>query len=314
MLLNSRYFYILKFSAEPLVKIGIGTRNDKLTYDRIKQHQITYGKIFDLKNSYEILVPKEYSISAFERNVKDITALYIPTLDLLSKYTGKGGYTEIRTLDSLDLILNFVKFQKQYVNLQLKQGINLSEHKKGLKLKKIGTNISKKEKALAKEIIDFPFAYINQEHKIELALGHSYEPNLHKVNAWSFDEKKDLYLKIDANKSFLRDLYLDYNSWMYNEDENCRSSNDIDLYLHSSLWQTGISQYSINGQYNYSIFVYAGVMIEKEQDHVIINFSLGKLSNDDEVFEKYKKWFKAVFVDPLLDNIGQRRVEPFEFY
>lgn len=311
MLLNNRYFYILKFSAEPLVKIGIGTRNDKFTYERIKQHQITYGKIFDLKNSYEILVPKDYSISAFERNVKDITALYIPTRELLSKYTGKGGYTEIRTLDSLDLILEFVKFQKQYVNLEIKRGIHISEYKKVAKPEKERIVKSKKEKVLVKEIIDFPFAYINQEHKIELVLAYSYRPNLHKVNFWSFEEKNDLYLKIDANRSFLRDLYLDYESWMCIEDENWRPSNDIDLYLHRSLWLTGISQYSIKGKYCYSIFVYCGVMIENEQDHVIITFSLGKLPNDDDVFVKYKKWFKAIFVDPLLLNIAQRRVDPF---
>lgn len=313
MSLKQRYFYILRFAEEPLVKIGIGTKGGSFNYERIKQHQNTYGEVFDLKNSYELLAPAYFSITALERSIKDFTYSYIPPVEVMAKYAGKEGHTEIRTVSSLDSILKYIELQTLYVDLKLKQGINLGCHKNELISPNL--NIPKKKvvkiSAKEKERIDFPFAYKNQEHKIELALSNSYKPNLHKVNFWSFDEKNDLYLKIDANRSFLRDLYLDYNSWMCKEDENWRPSNDIDLYLHRSLWSTGISQYSDEGKYGYSIFVYSGVMVEKEQDHVIIKFSLGKMPNEDAAFEKYKKWFKAVFVDPLLENVGQKRVDPF---
>ncbi|MBL7935490.1 MAG: hypothetical protein JNM51_06750 [Bacteroidia bacterium] len=313
MSLKQRYFYILKFAKEPLVKIGIGTKGGNLNYERIKQHQITYGEIFDLKNSYELLAPSYFSITALERSIKDFTYAYIPPKEIMAKYIGKEGHTEIRTESSLDSILKYIELQTLQVDLKLKQGINLREHKKEVVPINLDNLKKKNSKHLAreKEQIDFPFAYKNQEHKIELALNNSYKPNLHKVNFWSFDEKNDLYLKIDANRSFLRDLYLDYNSWLCLDDENWRPSNDVDLYLHRSLWSKGISQYSVEGKYYYSIFVYSGVMIEKEQDHVIIKFSLGKMPNEDAVFEKYKKWFKTIFVNPLLENIEQKRVNSF---
>ncbi len=319
MKLKQRYFYILKFAKEPLVKIGIGTKGGNLNYERIKQHQFVYGEVFDLKNSYELSAPAFYSITALERCIKDYTYSYIPPKEVLAKYLGKDGYTEIRTLSSLDSILKYIELQKLNVDLKLVQGIDLDKYKKeeiSTKINQLADTEKKKTSKKSKfyeEPVVFPFTYLNQKHKVELVLYYNYIPNLNKINIWSYDDLRGAKLRIDCSKGFLKDIYLNFESWILDENQPYKQLNEVDYGLYQSVWQNHIPIFDKNnGKLLNSIMLYSSAWIADSDDRFVVEFSISGIDKSSDLYREYLKWFKKHFVEPLEEKIPHSRVSEID--
>ena len=155
------YLYLLKFKDEPLIKIGKGTKTLTDNYARIKQHILTYKNGFDLSASYIITLPNN-SISTLERDLKDCTQSFIPSEEIMLKYKGKDGYTEIRTDQSLSNIISYVEDKKKHFNLdiEIQQGIVFQKPKP----KPIA--VKKEKKAPSKRFVlddSLPFKHENSK-------------------------------------------------------------------------------------------------------------------------------------------------------
>gem|GEM_PF-6117249 len=312
---KQRYFYILKFAKEPLVKIGIGTKGGNLNYERIKQHQSVYGEVFDLKNSYELSAPAFYSITALERSIKDYTYSYIPPKDVMAKYLGKDGYTEIRTLSSLDSILKYIELQTLNVDLKLVQGIDLEKYKKEDISTKINQLVDTEKKKTSKNSkfyeapVVFPFTYLNQKHKIELVLYYNYIPNLNKIIIWSFDELRGAKLRIDCSKDFLKDIYLNFESWLIDESKPYKRLNEVNYGLYQSVWLKHITIFDKNnGKRLNSIMLYSSTWIADSDDRFVVEFSISRIDKSSDLYREYLIWLKKHFIEPLEEKISHCRV------
>jgi len=298
-----KYLYLLKFKEEPLIKIGEGTKDSNSNYDRIRTHLRTYGSVFNLKDSYEVIAPKNYSISALERQLKDITALFIPDEESCLKYKGKDGATEIRKDECLAKILGYLRHQQSFIDIKINQGISLKQKRKE-KTKSI-----KVEKEKAPEI-KFPFEYKDQKHLIELVLQHFYVPNLQEVNGWRYEiqEGYELRLILDTNKSFASKIYASD----FGTNLNKRNYRDIvwgraiksdikikwihhELKLGKTEELRGITAFNIN----------LSLISESDGDRCIIQFIFdnSRIMECSEDLEEWKKWFECGFLEPLKTHI-----------
>jgi hypothetical protein len=191
----AKYLYLLKFKDEPLFKIGIGTKNNNSSYDRIQTHINTYGNVFDLNNSYEVITPMKYSVNALETQLKDITKNVASHDKLTQKYKGKDGATEIRHIDSLDCALSLIKFQKTYISIELKKGIQIAT-----------PVLQNKTSVKTNDDDNVP----KQLAKIGAFMDENYLPNINKVQSWMiYTENSWQKLELSfTDESFLFDLGL----------------------------------------------------------------------------------------------------------
>jgi hypothetical protein len=300
-----KYLYLLQFKEEPLIKIGESTKNGGSYYDRIKSHLRTYGSVFDLENSYEVIAPKKYSITALERQLKDITVSSIPDPQTFLKYQGKDGATEIRKEECLEIIFNQIRSHQKYIDIKINQGISLVEKSKPNEIKP-----TKQIKQVEKETLKFPFEYPTQKHLVELILQHFYIPNLQEVNGWRYEIQEDYRLRLilDTNKSFASKIYAsDFGTKLNN-----RSHRDLvwgraiksdikikwiyhDLILGKSEERSGITAFNIN----------LSLISESDGDRCIIQFifdNSGKTECSEDL-EEWKKWFECGFLEPLKTHI-----------
>lgn len=298
-----KYLYLLKFKEEPLIKIGEGTKDSKTNYDRIRTHLRTYGSVFNLKDSYEVIAPKNYSISALERQLKDITALFIPDEESCLKYKGKDGATEIRKDECLTKILGYLRHQQSFIDIKINQGISLKQKRKEK------TTSIKVEKEKAPEI-KLPFEYKDQKHLIELVLERFYVPNLAEVKGWYYELEKDYRCKliIDTSKSFASKIFVsDFGAKQSKQSYRdivwgraVKSNIKIKWIYHDLLSGraeeiSGITAFNIN----------LSLISEKDGDRCIIEFIFdnnGKMECSEDL-EEWKKWFECGFLEPLTTNI-----------
>lgn len=301
-----KYLYLLKFKEEPLIKIGEGTKDSKSNYDRIRTHLRTYGSVFDLKESYEVIAPQNYSISALERQLKDITALFMPDEESCLKYKGKDGATEIRKDECLSKILGYLKHQQSFIDIKINQGISL-KHKRNEKRK-----ITKVEKEKVPDI-KLPFEYRDQKHLIELISERFYVPNLEEVKGWYYELEKDYRCKliIDTSKSFASKIFAsDFgfktNKTSYRDIVWGRAvKSDIKIkWIHHDLLSgkseeiQGITAFHIN----------PSLISEKDGERCIIQFIFDNSEKTEcsENLEEWKKWFENGFVMPLKNSISNK--------
>lgn len=304
-----KYLYLLKFKEEPLIKIGEGTKDSKSNYDRIKNHLRTYGSVFDLKGSYEIIAPKNYSISALERQLKDITALFIPDGESFLKYKGKDGATEIRKEECLIKILGYLRHQQSFIDIRINKGITFNKKaEKPIKIKKVvATKISDEEKFR----MNFPFEYKNQKHLIDLVLLHFYAPNIGLVNNWYYEKKgkNGHILILDTNKIFSQHIFA-YDSRTYKRGEYgivwlTAVKSDIKIKWIFEDLLSGKREESLATtcmHLNLSKITYI------EIDRVIIRFELdnNRLVESSENLDEWNKWFENGFVEPLKASISTK--------
>lgn len=298
-----KYLYLLKFKEEPLIKIGEGTKDNKSNYDRIRSHLRTYGSVFDLEKSYEVVAPKNYSISALERQLKDMTALFVPDEDYFLKYKGKDGATEIRKEESLIKILDILRYQQSFVDIKINQGISLKkkeqEKKKSIKV----------EKEKVPEI-KLPFEYKDQKHLIELVLESFYVPNLAEVKGWYYELEKDYNstLLLDTTKSFASkifasDLGTKQSKKSYRDIVwGSAVKSDIKIkWIHHNLLTgkaeeiIGITAFHIN----------LSLISEADGERCILKlqFDNSEKLECSEDLEEWKKWFENQFINPLRIEI-----------
>lgn len=314
MVESYKYLYLLQFKEAPLIKIGEGTKGSS-NYDRIKSHLRTYGSVFDLDNSYEVIAPKKYSISALERQLKDITASFIPDEQTFLKYQGKDGATEIRREESLVKILELIKYQQEFVDIKINKGITLVNKTKPNEIKPIKPI----KQQVVKETLRFPFEYLDQKHLMELILRNFYVPNLDLVKGWQYEVKRDydLNLYLDTNKSFAKKIF-------YREDDFkmskinfrdlvwCKSlkSNVKVKWIHHNLLsgkseeRSGITSLRVN----------IGSIEETYGERCILDFTFNK-SKDLECSEdlvEWKKWFEREFIEPLKKYIPNNQTDKIE--
>lgn len=307
-----KYLYLLKFKEEPLIKIGEGTKDSKSNYDRIRTHLRTYGSVFDLKESYEVIAPQNYSISALERQLKDITALFMPDEESCLKYKGKDGATEIRKDECLLKILGYLKHQQSFIDIKINQGISLKQKRKEKR------KITKVEKEKAPDI-KLPFEYRDQKHLIDIVLERFYVPNLEEVKGWYYELAKDYRCKliIDTSKSFASKIFVsDFGARL-----SKRSYRDIvwgdavksniktkwlyhDLLSGKSEEISGITAFHIN----------LSLISENDGERCIIQFIFDNSEKIEcsENLEEWQKWFECGFLEPLKTHIPSRENDNLE--
>jgi len=122
----SKYLYLLSFRHDPLIKIGV---TDQVNLHRIRQHAASYP--LDLENSYLISSANKSFINRLEKllltEYKDLPV----GADLLEKYRGKDGHSEIRCGTALVPILRDLGFRQENnpaLGIRIQKGITLPKH------------------------------------------------------------------------------------------------------------------------------------------------------------------------------------------
>ena len=225
-----KYLYLLKFKDEPLIKIGKATNNLSDSYERIKQHMRTYQttasrKAFDLDASYIVIAPNN-NIGILESDLKDLTKSYIPDAEILSKYKGKDGYTEIRTDKSLHQIIIYFEAKQQFPNVVL-------DIKKGIKFPKPKSIVVKKEIVKKEKRQYKPFELTPDNKNFDYFFKYQYLPCLSNVNSWSITDTlekhhkkgeisytyKGYFLKLSIEKSCIHEIMKELNLDFYWQNE-----------------------------------------------------------------------------------------------
>jgi hypothetical protein len=308
---KQKYLYLLRFKDTPLIKIGEGTKDENSKYNRIQNHLRTYGHVFDLEESYEIIAPKSYSIAALERQLKDITMSYYPTEEVMKDYCGKDGATEIRTVESLAKILELIEFQKKFISLSLTKGITIIKPERPVKSQKENKLIKPR---VEEETVNFPFEYSDQKHLIELFLAHYYVPNLDLITAWNYlDVRNDLTLTIDTNKAFADLIHVrgSINDRFKDKTRRTVWCNPVKsgVMIKRKVWclSTGKSIESAGiTSLNFNIILTEA----SEGEHCIITIRfLNNYIECSEDLGEWKNWFEKLFIKPLDTNIPNKRVE-----
>jgi hypothetical protein len=319
---KQKYLYLLRFKDTPLIKIGEGTKDENSKYNRIQNHLKTYGHVFDLEESYEIIAPKSYSISALERQLKDITMSYYPTEEVMKDYCGKDGATEIRTVESLAKILELIEFQKKFISLSLTKGITIIKPENPVKPQKEKKQITLKERRANQPIkVDLPFNYTDTLHKWELILLHGLRPNLHKIKHWSwkksllntYESLIDFYIVADV--SLADDLYMnDYTDFC----DSLNTKNKQAAALHRKAYDNTLKRCT-NGNdgtiHEGSMRFFRRTLYSKDKKTCQIEFwfidavCYKKTSDARKETNPFhpKEWFKTHVYDILENNIPEKK-------